>query len=241
MTLSQKPELSIVLPCYNESRGIEAILTRFEEVRGSVDCELILVDNGSKDRTPEVMRSLLPRYPHARCVRVEQNKGYGHGIWYGLCHARGEVLAWSHADLQTDLADVFRAFKVYKTSKKPEKLLVKGTRSGRRLGERVISSGMQFVATCVLRTWLSEINAQPKLFHRSLLNHGWTLQSIPVVFPPRQYGTSNWASSWKSKLRTIMRSIKFMNRLGFAPQMLAPAEPAYRGQPIDPLSERKAA
>ena len=68
MTLSQKPELSIVLPCYNESRGIEAILTRFEEVRGSVDCELILVDNGSKDRTPEVMRSLLPRFPtHDAC------------------------------------------------------------------------------------------------------------------------------------------------------------------------------
>lgn len=259
---SKNPELSIVLPCYNEARGIEAILQRFEEVRGSVDCELILVDNGSKDRTPEVMQTLLPRFPHARCVRVEQNKGYGHGIWYGLCHARGEVLAWSHADLQTDLADVFRALKVYKTSKKPEKLLVKGTRSGRRFSERVISWGMQFVATCLLRTRLSEINAQPKVFHRSLLNHlptppidfnfdvyalyqakknGWTLQSIPVVFPPRQYGSSNWASNWKSKTRTILRSIKFMGRLGFAPRMLAPAEPPYEGRPVETLTKQKAA
>lgn len=262
MTQARKPELSIVLPCYNEARGIEAILQRFEEVRGAVDCELILVDNGSKDHTPEVMRTLLPKYPNARCVRVEQNKGYGHGIWFGLCHARGEVLAWSHADLQTDLADVFRALKVYKTSKRPEKLLVKGTRSGRRLGERMISWGMQVVATCLLRTWLSEINAQPKLFHRSLLNHmptpaidfnfdvyalyqakkaGWTLQSIPVVFPPRQYGSSNWASSWKSKLRTILRSVKFMGRLGFAPHMLSPAEPQYTGAPIATPTERKAA
>ncbi len=256
------PELSIVLPCYNEARGIEAILNRFEEVRGNVDCELILVDNGSKDRTPEVMRTLLPRFPKARSVRVEQNKGYGHGLWYGLCHARGEVLAWSHADLQTDLADVFRAHKVFKTSKKPEKLLVKGHRSGRRLSEKVITWGMQVVATCLLRKWLSEINAQPKLFHRSLLNHlpqapidfnfdvyalyqakknGWTIQSIPVVFPPRQYGSSNWASTWRSKARTIFRSIKFMSRLAFATQMLPPADPAYTGRPIETPSERKAA
>jgi glycosyltransferase involved in cell wall biosynthesis len=262
MSSSKKPELSIVLPCYNEARGIEAILKRFDEVRGNVDCELILVDNGSKDHTPETLRSLLPRYPHARSVRVEQNRGYGHGLWYGLCHARGEVLAWSHADLQTDLADVFRAFKVYKTSKKPEKLLVKGRRSGRRLSERVISWGMQVIATCLLRTWLTEINAQPKLFHRSLLErlpqppidfnfdvyvlyqakkNGWTLQSIPVVFPPRQYGTSNWASTWKSKVRTIMRSVKFMCRLAFAPHMLPPADPAYQGEPLSNPSERQAA
>jgi glycosyltransferase involved in cell wall biosynthesis len=262
MTPAKNPELSIVLPCYNEARGIEAILKRFEEVRGAVDCELILVDNGSKDHTPEVMRTLLPRFPMARSVRVEQNIGYGHGLWSGLCQARGEILAWSHADLQTDLADVFRALKVHKTSRRPEKLLVKGSRSGRRFSERVITWGMQVVATCLLRTWLFEINAQPKLFHRSLLNHlptppidfnfdvyalyqakkhGWTLQSIPVVFPPRQYGSSNWASTWKSKARTILRSMRFMARLAFAPHLLPPADPAYAGDPTVADRERKAA
>lgn len=232
--MTQSPQLSIVLPCYNESRGIEAILKRFAEVGAGHDFELILVDNGSRDETPEVMRTLLPNYSFARSVRVPVNQGYGHGIHTGLLAARGEILAWSHADLQTDPADVFRALEKYQASASPKKTLVKGVRYGRRLGERIISLGMGIVATTIFRMRLSEINAQPKLFHRSLLDHakqpaidfnfdvymlvkakknGWNIETISVQFPPRQYGHSNWASTWRSKLRTIWRSVKYMTRL----------------------------
>ena len=71
------PILSVVLPCYNESKGLENILKRFQEVGAGVNFELILVDNGSTDNSPEVLASLLPRYPFARSVRVEKNVGYG--------------------------------------------------------------------------------------------------------------------------------------------------------------------
>jgi hypothetical protein len=94
---------------------------------------------------------------------------------------------------------------------------------------------MQVVATVLLRTRLSEINAQPKLFSRELLSalthppidfnfdvyvlqqakrQGWQIRSIPVAFPPRKYGHSNWAATWRSKLRTILRSVKYMLLLG---------------------------
>jgi glycosyltransferase involved in cell wall biosynthesis len=244
------PQLSVVLPCYNEARGIEAILTRFADVSEGRDFELILVDNGSRDNTPEVLRSLLPKYPFARSVRVEVNQGYGHGIYTGLKAARGEVLAWSHADLQTDPADVFRALKEYRNSAQPTRTLVKGRRHGRRFSERVISFGMGTLATLIFRTPLWEINAQPKVFQRSLLDHatnppidfnfdvymlvqakrhGWNISSITVRFPPRQYGHSNWARTWKSKVRTIWRSLKFMLRLALhgdevdSPPIVAPA------------------
>lgn len=228
------PQLSVVLPCYNESRGIESILKRFAEVGAGADFELILVDNGSRDETPEVLRTLLPKYPFARSVRVEVNQGYGHGIYTGLQAARGEVLAWSHADLQTDPADVFKALTIYRKSKLPRLTLVKGVRHGRRLSEKVISLGMSIVASTIFRRKLNEINAQPKLFHRSLLERaanppvdfnfdvymlvkakqaGYQIETIPVQFPPRQYGHSNWARTWKSKLRTIWRSVKYMSRL----------------------------
>lgn len=231
------PQLSVVLPCYNESRGIESILKRFAEVGAGADFELILVDNGSKDDTPEVLRRLLPNYPFARSVRVEINQGYGHGIYTGLQAARGEVLAWSHADLQTDPADVFQALAVYRKSVHPRKTLVKGVRFGRKLGERIISLGMGLVASTIFRMRLTEINAQPKLFHRSLLAQatnppidfnfdvymlvtakraGCQIETISVKFPPRQYGHSNWARTWKSKLRTIWRSAKYMMRLAVA-------------------------
>jgi glycosyltransferase involved in cell wall biosynthesis len=232
--MSHHPQLSVVLPCYNEARGIENILNRFAEVAEGREFELILVDNGSRDNTPDVLKTLLPRYKFARSVRVEVNQGYGHGIYTGLQAARGEVLAWSHADLQTDPADVFRALKTYRAAAQPAHTLVKGRRHGRRFSERVISFGMGTLATLIFRTPLWEINAQPKLFHRSLLEHatnppidfnldvymlvqakrnGWKIESISVQFPPRQYGHSNWARTWKSKIRTISRSIKYMLRL----------------------------
>ena len=229
--MNDSPQLSIVLPCYNEARGIEAILRRFAEVDADHYFELILVDNGSRDDTPAVMQALLSQFPFARSIRVEVNQGYGHGIWTGLQAARGEVVAWSHADLQTDPADVFRALKAYQNSPQSLKTLIKGRRHGRRLSEKIVSLGMGVVASAIFRRRLSEINAQPKVFHRDLLAHlsrppidfnfdvyvlvmalrnGWQIDTIPVDFPPRQYGHSNWARTWRSKLRTIWRSAKYM-------------------------------
>jgi len=232
--MNPPPRLSVVLPCYNEAAGLESLLERFAETGRAVPFELVLVDNGSTDSTSQVLKQLLPRYPFACSVRVDRNQGYGHGILTGLQAAAGEVLAWSHADLQTDPADIFRAWQVYQQSDQPERTFVKGRRGGRALQDRVISVGMQTVATILLRTRLEEINAQPKLFHRDLLNYmanppkdlsldlyvlyaarraGWRIQSIPVSFPPRKHGQSSWASTWKSKLRTIARSIRYMLRL----------------------------
>jgi glycosyltransferase involved in cell wall biosynthesis len=229
------PVLSVVLPCYNEAAGIASILDRFQVVGGDRPFELILVDNGSTDDTPQILADLLPRYPFARSVRVEKNRGYGDGIFTGLKAAQGEILAWSHADLQTDPADVFRAWDVYREATEPTRLLVKGRRRGRRFGEWLISRGMEIVALVLLRRWLSEINAQPKLFHRRLMEHverppidfnfdvyvlyeakrhGWRIRSIDVDFPPRPHGQSHWAATWSSKLRTIRRSVQYMFLLG---------------------------
>ena len=165
------PILNVILPCYNESKGFANILTRFEECGQGVDFELILVDNGSTDDSPAVLAALLPSYPFARSVRVEKNVGYGHGILTGLKGARGELLAWSHADLQTDPADVFRALQLYKNDTNAMPRLVKGRRHGRSWQERIISHAMEIVAFLLLRTKLTEINAQPKLFHRRLLEN----------------------------------------------------------------------
>ena len=229
------PILSVILPCYNESKGLENILNRFQEAGKDISFELILVDNGSTDNSAEVLASLVPKFSFARSIRVEKNVGYGHGIFTGLQNARGELLAWSHADLQTDPGDVFRALELYQKAPRSVPHLVKGRRNGRSLAERVVSRGMEVAAFMLLRGFLTEINAQPKLFHRSLLEHltspptdfnfdvyvlnqarrhGWQIEAFDVSFPPRKYGQSNWAATWRSKIRTIARSTWFMFKLG---------------------------
>ncbi len=243
--MNAQPRLSVVLPCYNEARGIPLILERFAEVGRGADFELILVDNGSTDQTPTVLKQTITDYPFARSIRVEPNRGYGHGIYQGLLEARGRYLAWSHADLQTDPADIFKAWQNVLAASAPEATLVKGHRQGRAWSEKMVSLGMQTLATLVLRRPMQEINAQPKVFARGLLRllanppidfnfdlyvlymahrNGWSIRSIPVRFPPRTYGQSHWSATWQSKWRTIRGCVRYMCRLGFG-RMGSPPDP----------------
>ena len=227
--------LSVVLPCYNEAACLPRLLASYAQAGRGTAFELVLVDNGSTDDTAAVLAEALPRFPFARSVRVVRNQGYGHGILTGLQAAASETLAWSHADLQTDAADVFRAYDLYRAQPDRGRVLVKGVRSGRTVGQRLVSRGMECVALLCLRRRYREINAQPKLFHRELLahlpsppldfnfdiyvlhqacRHGWHVLTVPVLFPPRPHGRSHWAATWRSRTRTMWRSAVFMFKLG---------------------------
>ena len=92
--------LSVVIPAYNEEDGIAAIVERVLAIRpalaeaGVAELECIVVDDGSKDRTPEIVQ----RYgPEVRLIR-QQNKGYGGALKTGFCAARGELLGFLDAD-----------------------------------------------------------------------------------------------------------------------------------------------
>lgn len=92
--------LSVVIPAYNEERGIETILQRVlaqrEPLRASGidELEVIVVDDGSGDRTAECVQ----RYPQVRLIRHPVNRGYGAALKTGFSAARGELLAFLDAD-----------------------------------------------------------------------------------------------------------------------------------------------
>lgn len=227
------PKLSIVVPCYNEAKNIPLILEKFAAAIQQQSVELILVNNGSTDGSADIFAAALkqPQYHFARLVTVEKNVGYGHGIMSGLRAATAEVLAWTHADLQTDPADVIKALAVWQAASQPEQTIVKGHRRQRSVSAWAFTLGMACIASIVLWTPLYDINAQPKLFHRRLLNdlrqppddfsldlyilyvakrRGYTLLTLPVYFGKRLYGESKWAFSLSSRYRTIMRTIKYI-------------------------------
>src|ERR1700675_545566 len=97
------------------------------------DIEIILVDNGSTDASPLLLSDLLPEYPGCRGIRVERNQGYGFGILAGLLAAKGEVLGWTHADLQTDPNDAMRGLALF--DEWGLSTFVKGKRYGRPLAD----------------------------------------------------------------------------------------------------------
>lgn len=234
--VNEVPRLSIVLPCYNEADGLAELIEQYSrEMRGN-SIELVLVDNGSTDRTSEVLeRELsLPERKFARTVKVDVNQGYGHGIFAGLQTARGNYLAWSHADSQCSPHDVLRAFDALQSIPDAEKTLIKGRRQKREWKAELLTFGMQTAAQVLLDWQLRDINAQPKVFHRSLLEHlssppkdlsfdlyvlyralqkDWKIEELPVVFGVRRHGQSKWASTLQSRAHHINRALRYMLEL----------------------------
>ena len=97
-------KLSIIIPCYNESQDI---VKNTETVKNyltshNIDYELILVNDGSKDNTKEVIESI----PGVKALSYEPNRGKGAAIKYGIGNATGDYILFMDADLSTDLSAV---------------------------------------------------------------------------------------------------------------------------------------
>jgi glycosyltransferase involved in cell wall biosynthesis len=96
--------LSVVIPAYNEEDGIANIIERVLKVRPEVkqtgvdDIELIVVDDGSKDRTAEIVRDFAQRDVGVRLIQHARNRNYGGALKTGFHHARGDLLAFLDAD-----------------------------------------------------------------------------------------------------------------------------------------------
>jgi len=143
-------KLSLVIPCYNEEKNLPFIMAKLSAIlrdKTHEEYEVILVDNGSTDNSAQVFSELLNSIEeNIRVVKVDKNQGYGNGILYGLKQATGSFLAWTHADLQTDPADVFKALDIYLLAPK-RPVLVKGYRRNRKLSEAFFSWCMALISS----------------------------------------------------------------------------------------------
>ncbi len=105
-----KPALSAFFPAYNEEGNIsETVRQALEVLSAYADpFEVIVVDDGSTDRTAEVVQDLMAEDPRVRLVRHGRNRGYGAALRTGFAAARYEWVFFSDADLQFDLRDLER-------------------------------------------------------------------------------------------------------------------------------------
>lgn len=227
--------LSIVVPCYDEAENIPLILERFANVIKRDDIEVILVDNGSTDNSPKILKELLPKYRFARTIRVEVNQGYGYGIVQGLNACRGEFIGWTHADMQTDPADLIKALKIIEENGSRKDIYVKGNRKGRPAFDQIFTSGMSLFETVYMGVKLYDVNAQPNVFSKEFFE-SWQnppkdfaldlyvlymarkakldIKRFDVVFPERVHGESHWNNgSLKAKWKFIKRTIDFSIKL----------------------------
>lgn len=166
------PDISLVIPCYNEEEVLENTITRLVRVFKAVDAklELILVDNGSSDSTGEIIDQMTEGGFPIKKVRIDINEGYGNGILMGLPACTGPWVGFTCADGQVEAEDVLKVYEIAAKAKHPH--LVKVRRRFRMDGftRKVISSIYNY-GTLILFGGLQsiDINGNPKIIPSSYL------------------------------------------------------------------------
>lgn len=227
----KKIQYSLIIPCYNEAKNIPVLLKKIKPLLVNKSIQVVMVNNGSTDDSDSVIGKLKPKVTNFKYVIVPKNKGYGYGIMQGLKAADGDIIGWTHADLQTNPADFLRAITFLDMD---QHSFVKGKRFGRSFMDYFLTFGMSVFETLLYKKRMFDINAQPtvfsKHFFKSLptppndfaldlffyfhaVQKGLTIHRFPVLFGKRFAGTSTWNTGWLARYKFIKRTIEFSLKL----------------------------
>lgn len=101
-------QLSVMMPAYNEAENLVVVIPRIVEVLERIDVphQIVVVDDGSDDTTPEVLATLARRYPVVEAVRLRRNLGKSQALTVGLARATGETVVLMDADGQDDPEEI---------------------------------------------------------------------------------------------------------------------------------------
>lgn len=178
------PDLSFIMPCYNEEEVIGYTIPRFIAAfrKAGHALELIAIDNGSGDRTGAILREMMADYPEIVPCRVEVNQGYGNGVLAGIPLARGAWVGIIPCDGQVDAEDVVLLYEAARATN--GRVVAKVRRRFRMDGlqRKLISTAYQlFVRLLWPRLGTIDVNGSPKILPRDELmamrleSKGWLL------------------------------------------------------------------
>ena len=204
-----RPPLSVVVPVYNEAPGLNDLVTHLGAAIPR-DAEVIIVDDGSTDESPQALREIARRDRRFRVVRFRRNFGKSMALLAGFRRARGALVATIDADLQEDPREIAKLAEHLRNGFD----LVSGWRRTRRdpwrkvLGSRVFNfvtsllSGVRFQdINCGLKVFRREVVEELVIgggFHRflPLLAHsrGFRVTEVEVAHEPRRHGASRYRS-----------------------------------------------
>lgn len=237
-------KLSVVIPSYNEADNLrEVVLNLHNKLCDTGDLfEIIVVDDGSSDKTPEILATLKNEISQLRKgfagqaifrhTRVYSKEGYGNAIITGLSIAKGDVLGWMHADNQSG-ADTL--IKVYGKLKGDNLCFSKATRVTRNESPlRIIRSSLyNALFRIMFKGSCRDVNATPKLFRRSLyeklnlssrdwfidpeivikaIQHGSKIGEVEIHWGARTAGSSKVRMATSFEFLKNMFRYKFLNK-----------------------------
>jgi glycosyltransferase involved in cell wall biosynthesis len=105
--MTSPPDLSIVIPAFNEERRLPKTLDRIHDYLGERGwrAEVIVVDDGSTDGTAKLVEQFRQKYPEVRLVSNDRNRGKGFSVRHGMLEAGGEIALFTDADLSAPIEE----------------------------------------------------------------------------------------------------------------------------------------
>lgn len=213
-------EISLVALFYNEEANVESVIREGHRVLQQIGApfEIVAIQNGSLDRTPEILARLQAEIEQLRIVVVPVNQGAGYGALKGLYSALGEDVVGVSGDGQVDLDLIPR---MYEFKRLCGADIAYGRRTTRPDGftRALISRSYNFLMRWVFGLQSKDVNGPPKVISRQVLEAmqlksadqflecemmlkaermGLTICSIDVEFHARQGGESSigWRDCW---------------------------------------------
>lgn len=241
--------LSIFFPMWNEEHYVERAVGAARRVceqmvaDGSIaDYELLIVDDASTDRTPELADKLAAEDPHVRVIHHERNRKLGGSMKTGFANARGDLILYSDADLPFDMEEVPRAVRLLREYEVDMVSAYRFDRTGEGYLRAVYTFFYNLMIRWMFRVKARDINFAFKLCRRRIFERvelksegsfidaelfirttrlGYDILQMGVDYFPRTRGESTLASP--GIIVTIMRE---MLALRGELQRLRPADSA---------------
>lgn len=221
------PSISVVLPAYNEEANVgQAVRTAMEAVAANTsEYEVIVVDDGSQDRTSEIVRTMMEEHPQVRLVRHEVNRGYGGALRSGFEAATQELIFFTASDNQYHPSEIDRLLPLMDDAD-----IVTGFRARRQDPplRRFYAWGWTALVNLLFGYLSRDIDCAFKLFRREVLEEivltsqgamidtqllagakrrGFRIQEIAVTHLPRQAGHQTGANP-----RVVLRAFRDLIR-----------------------------
>ncbi|MDF3131140.1 glycosyltransferase family 2 protein [Kiritimatiellaeota bacterium B1221] len=231
--------LSIVIPVYNEEESVDLLCEKLHEALSplSLKYEVVLVDDGSKDKTWPKLLENKQKYAYLHLIRFRRNFGQTAAMAAGLDAAEGEVIITMDADLQNDPKDIPKLL----DAMTDEIDVVSGWRKDRKdtfINRRlpsILANGLISKITgvhlhdygCTLKAYRKDVIKDVRLYgemHRFIpaLAHwvGGSVIEIPVTHHARQFGTSKYGIGRTFRVVLDLITVKFLLRYSTGPMQI---------------------
>ena len=216
--------ISIIVPVFNEATTVASVIERLLSIDLPVAREIIVVNDGSRDRSRSVLDA-LPERPDLTIVHSDQNRGKGHAVRVGIGRARGTIVAIQDADLELDPAqlgelvgplirretDVVYGSRFLNTRSAASSISYAANRTLTMLTNVLYGSTLTDMETCykVMRIDVARglglsadrFDIEPEITAR-LLRGGHAIVELPVRFSPRSR-VAGKKIGWKDGLVAI--------------------------------------